>query len=146
MSYKENVEAFIRMLKNEPSLFSDQDKAELNELIRDFSVDNVEQVSDSIETWFRSRPEILKAHNASTRHLREQIRIRGIAEKNAIAGGVYTPEHEAEEKTRGAGGTHTPPEYEAEEDSELIKRLIENILRQSPTSHQDDSDKTAHKE
>ncbi len=64
MSYAtawQNINAFIQLLKNQKSLFSDQDNADLNELLNPPLPDNIEKISEKITVWCENRTEINEA-------------------------------------------------------------------------------------
>lgn len=58
--HKQNIEAFIQLLKTRRSLFSAQDRASLDKLAASFP-DDEEKISEAIASWYEQRPKILDA-------------------------------------------------------------------------------------
>jgi hypothetical protein len=58
--HEQNIEAFIQLLKNQRSLFSAQDRADLNKLIATLP-DDEEKISEAIASWYEKHPKILDA-------------------------------------------------------------------------------------
>ena len=75
MSFDEqNIAAFIHLLKNQRSLFSVQDWAELDKLIPTLPVD-VEKLSVAIAAWYERHPKILDAQLEVINNLSGTIQI-----------------------------------------------------------------------
>jgi hypothetical protein len=58
--HEQNIEAFIQLLKNQRSLFSAQDRADLNKLIATLP-DDEEKISEAIASCYEKHPKILDA-------------------------------------------------------------------------------------
>ena len=58
--HEQNIEAFIQLLKNQRSLFSAQDRADLNKLTATLP-DDQEKISEAIASWYEKHPKILDA-------------------------------------------------------------------------------------
>ena len=56
--HEQNIEAFIQVLRNQRSLFSDQDRANLHKLVASLPDDN-EKISEAIASWYEKYPKIL---------------------------------------------------------------------------------------
>jgi len=98
-----NIWAFIQVLEYQPDLFSEQDRADLNDLDKVLTK-NLEQISDAIEKWQEFHPEILKAQNECLKELSDG----------------------KSETCRGQGGQPAPPPPSK---AELRKQLTNAIRR-----------------
>jgi hypothetical protein len=58
--HEQNIEAFIQLLKNQRSIFSVQDRANLDKLAASLP-DDEEKISEAIASWYEKRPKILDA-------------------------------------------------------------------------------------
>jgi uncharacterized protein YhjY with autotransporter beta-barrel domain len=58
--HEQNIEAFIELLKSQRSLFSAQDRANLDKLAASLP-DDEEKISEAIASWYEQRPKILDA-------------------------------------------------------------------------------------
>jgi hypothetical protein len=58
--HEQNIEAFIQLLKNQRSIFSAQDRANLDKLAASLP-DDEEKISEAIASWYEKRPKILDA-------------------------------------------------------------------------------------
>ena len=58
--HEQNIEAFIQLLKNQRSLFSAQDRDNLDKLAASLP-DDEEKISEAIASWYEKRPKILDA-------------------------------------------------------------------------------------
>ncbi len=107
--YEKDIWAFIQVLEHQPELFSEQDKADLNELNKALTKD-VMQISKAVKTWLKSRPEIFKAH---------------VEILDNLCDGKPEP-------CRGPGGLPVPPPPSEEE----LRQQLANAIRQntSPAS------------
>jgi len=59
--YERNIWAFVQVLEHQPALFSEQDRADLNDLNRMLTED-VMEISNAVRIWLKSRPQIFKAY------------------------------------------------------------------------------------
>ncbi|NEO29673.1 MAG: hypothetical protein F6K36_04325 [Symploca sp. SIO3C6] len=57
---QQNIEAFIALIKHQPSVFLDENRVDLEQQIDKFPED-VESLSDAISAWCRKYPDIRKA-------------------------------------------------------------------------------------
>jgi hypothetical protein len=106
--YERNIWAFIQVLKHQPDLFSEQDRADLNELNKALTKD-VTQISKAVKTWLKSHPKIFK----------EYVEILDELCKS--------------ETCRGAGGQPAPP---PPPEGELRKKLTNAIRAKKPAATQ----------
>ncbi len=58
--HEQNIEAFIQLLKNQRSIFSAQDRDNLDKLAASLP-DDEEKISEAIASWYEKRPKILDA-------------------------------------------------------------------------------------
>lgn len=58
--YETIVNIFIHLLKNQPSLFSEEDRTTLTKLIHD-TADDIQSLSNAISDWCAEHPEVDKA-------------------------------------------------------------------------------------
>jgi hypothetical protein len=58
--HEQNIEAFIQLLKSQRSLFSAQDRANLDKLVASLP-DDEEKISEAIASWYEKHPKILDA-------------------------------------------------------------------------------------
>jgi len=118
--YKQNISAFIQILKQHSNLFLKHTTA-LNDLLENLPED-AEQISRAISVWCEERPEILKIQTDTIQSLSDS----------------------SETLTRGFGGSPPPPPDPAPNPAEkkkLRKELINAIRRfTSPSQSQDKSD------
>lgn len=56
--HEQNIEAFIDLLKSQRSLFSAQDRTNLEQLIATLP-DDEEKISEALASWYEKRPKIL---------------------------------------------------------------------------------------
>ena len=64
---KQNLEAFINLLKAKPGLFSQEKVINLKEFMSNVP-DETEKLSDAIATWYQKHPKILDAQLAALNH------------------------------------------------------------------------------
>lgn len=111
---KNNITAFVRLIENCPALFSEKDRADLNELLHTFTGD-AEHISRAVSEWYRARPEIWNA----------QVELLGFLCSD-------------DEVRRGPGGVPPPPPDP--EDDRKLKELLKNAIRKlsAPPSNAQD--------
>jgi hypothetical protein len=110
---RKNVTAFVRLMENCPDLFSEKDRADLNELLHAITGD-VEHISGAVSAWYKDRDEIWSAQLEMISSL---------------------PSNEA---GRGPGGVPPPPPDP--EDDRKLEELLKNAIRKlsaPPSSSQD---------
>jgi hypothetical protein len=62
--HQQNLKAFIELLTNQPSLFSPEDRADLDKLIDPLPDNDIEPLSLAISGWYPKQPKILEAQLA----------------------------------------------------------------------------------
>jgi hypothetical protein len=118
--YYQNIRAFIQLLETQSDLLSEQDKIDLKQLYETLPA-AIEDMSNAIVVWYKTRPHILNAQLAI---------LNPLLDNDAM---------------RGAGGTGCP-EITPEDVRELQEQLI-NIMRVNlppePEPNNKDSNQTS---
>ena len=106
--YERNILTFIKLLEDKPELFSEQDKADPEELNKALTEDVMQNLT-TIKAWLKSHPKIYEAH---------------VEILDNLCDGKLR---------RGAGGQPAPP---PPSEAELRKQLTNAIRRNKPAATQ----------
>ncbi len=102
--HQQNIEAFIQLLKSQRSakggsasrsLFSDQDRANLDQLVAKLP-DDEEKISEAIASWYEKHPKILDAQL----EILNTLLTDELNASRSIAGAIALAETEAEKDYR----------------------------------------------
>lgn len=93
--HQQNIEAFIKLLKTQRSLFSERDRASLGKLVDNLPEDE-EKISEAIAAWYEQRPKILDAQlDILNNLLNEELNAQ-----RSIAAAIARTEAQAEKDCR----------------------------------------------
>ncbi|NES99414.1 MAG: hypothetical protein F6K61_02355 [Sphaerospermopsis sp. SIO1G1] len=111
-AYQKTIQAFVKVIKSEPALFSQEDWLSLTELI-DNLPDDDEEISKGIRDWLKSRSQINEVFKNKRQELPSSLNNDG--------------------QILGPGGNKSPTP--ANQQSESSKELIQNAIKlNSPLS------------